>query len=230
MKAQTHSRNTKPKIRPKDRNAFNAQAFFDSVGAARRIVEFHISERIYSQGDRSSDILYIQRGRVKLSVVNRAGKEGVVALLGPGDFFGEGGIVGQYVRISMATAITPATLVVIEKAEMIRVLHTEHKFSDRFISYLLSRNFRSEGDLVNQLFNSSEKRLARALLLLANYRSDDPPKKMIPQLTQEVLAEMIGTTRPRVNYFMKRFTKKGFIGYKGGLHVNSSLLNVVLEK
>src|SRR5580704_2584597 len=184
MKARTRSRNTEPQIKPEGRSAFNTQAFLDSVGTARRIVTFHKSEKIYSQGDRSSHVLYIQGGRVKLSVVNQAGKEGVVALLGPGDFFGEGGIAGQHVRMSMATAITPATVVVIEEEEMIRLLHTEHKFSDRFISYLLSRNFRSEGDLVDQHFNSSEKRLARALLLLANYRSDDPPKKIIPQLTQ----------------------------------------------
>ena len=167
---------------------------------------------------------------MKLSVVNQAGKEGVVALLGSGDFVGEGPIVGQPLRIRMATAITPVTLLVIEKNDMIRLLHTDHTFSDRFISYLISRNFRSEGDLIDQLFNSTEKRLARALLLLANFGSKGPPTEKIPHVTQEVLGEMIGTTRSRVNYFMNQFIKKGFIGYKGGLHVNSSLLNIVLEK
>ena len=189
-----------------------------------------MSQRIYSQGDPATTVLYIQKGSVKLSVVNSFGKEAVAAILGPGDFFGEGGMAGQLVRMRTATAITSTALLVIEKKEMIRVLHNEHELSDRFISYLLSRNIRTEEDLIDQLFNSSEKRLARALLLLTRYGTQDPPDKMLPKVSQEVLAEMIGTTRSRVNLFMKRFTKKGFIGYDGGLHVNPSLLTVVLEK
>lgn len=193
-------------------------------------MEYRTSKKIYSQGDPASTVLYIKQGRVRLSVVNRFGKEAVIALLGPGDFFGEGGIIGQPVRTRMATAMSASTLLVIEKSEMIRVLHTDHECSDRFISYMLSRNLRSEGDLVDQLFHSSEKRLARALLLLANYGGKGPPTKFIPRVAQDALAKMVGITRSRVNYFMKQFTKKGFIGYKGGLHVNSSLLKFVLEK
>jgi CRP/FNR family cyclic AMP-dependent transcriptional regulator len=230
MKEAAKSRSTKSKINLKEKSAFSAQAFLDSAGITRRIVECQESQRIYSQGDPASTVLYIRKGSVRLSVVNPAGKEAVAAVLGPGDFFGEGGMAGQSVRVRTATAITSTTLLVIEKNEMIRVLHDEHEFSDRFISFMLSRNIRTEDDLVDQLFNSSEKRLARALLLLARYGSQDPPEKMLPKVSQEVLAEMIGTTRSRVNFFMRQFTKKGFIGYDGGLHVNPSLLTVVLEK
>jgi len=230
MKAPTLPGKTKRQNKPKDRNDFSARAFLNSTGMGRRIVEYLPSERIYFQGDPASSVQYIKQGRVKLSVVNKFGKEAVVALLGPSDFFGEGGIVGQPVRARMATAITPVTLLAIENNEMIRLLRVDHKFTDRFISYMLSRNFRCEEDLVDQLFNSSEKRLARALLLMANYGSKEPPQRLIPRITQEELADMIGTTRSRVNYFLREFTRKGFIGYEGGLHVNSSLLNVVLEK
>jgi len=174
--------------------------------------------------------MYVQKGDVKLSVVNEVGKEAVVALLGPGDFFGEGGMAGQLVRMGTATATTPTTLLVIEKNEMIRVLHAEHAFSDRFVSYMLSRNIRIEEDLIDQLFNSSEKRLARTLLLLARYGKQDEPHKMITNISQETLAEIIGTTRSRVNFFMNKFKKLGFISYNGGLHVNSSLLSVVLHE
>jgi len=174
--------------------------------------------------------MYVQKGSVKLSVVNEVGKEAVVAILGPGDFLGEGGLAGQSVRMGAATAITPTTLLVIEKNEMIRVLHAEHAFSDRFVSYMLSRNIRIEEDLIDQLFNSSEKRLARTLLLLARYGTQDEPRKMITKISQETLAEMIGTTRPRVNFFMNKFKKLGFISYNGGLHVDSSLLSVVLHE
>jgi CRP/FNR family transcriptional regulator, cyclic AMP receptor protein len=230
MKVIAHSRKMKAQITPKEKHAFNAQAFLNSSGISRRMVEYQKSRRIYSQGDPATTVLYIQRGGVKLSVVNSVGKDAVAAVLGPGDFFGEGGMAGQSVRMRTATAITPTTLLIIEKCEMIRILHNQHDFSDRFISFLLSRNNRTEEDLIDQLFNSSEKRLARALLLLARYGSQDPPDKMLPKISQEVLAEMIGTTRSRVNIFMKQFTKKGFIGYDGGLHVNPSLLTVVLEK
>ena len=169
------------KRRSKKNPAFNAQAFLDSAGVARRIVEFRRSEKIYSQGDPTKNVLYIQKGGIKLSVVNEVGKEAVVAMLGPGDFLGEGGLAGQPVRMGTATAIAPTTLLVIEKQEMIRVLHAEHAFSDRFVAYMLARNIRIEEDLVDQLFNSSEKRLARTLLLLARYGQQDRPQKMVPK-------------------------------------------------
>jgi CRP/FNR family cyclic AMP-dependent transcriptional regulator len=230
MKVIAHSRNSKAKITRKKKSAFNAQAFLDSAGVSRRIVEYQRSQAIFAQGDPATTVMYIQRGSVKLSLVNPAGKEAVEAVLRPGDFFGEGGLAGQSVRMRTATAITPATLLIIEKNEMIRVLHSEHEFADRFISFMLSRSIRTEADLIDQLFNSSEKRLARALLLLARNGSQDQPRKMLPKVSQEVLAEMIGTTRSRVNFFMKKFTKKGFIRYDEGLHVNPSLLNIVLQK
>ena len=230
MKVAANSRINKPKIKHQEENAFNAQAFLDSVGITRRIAKYRRSQRIYSQGDPATDVLYIQQGGVKLSVVNPFGKEAVVAILGPGDFLGEGGIAFQSVRISTATAITPATLIFIEKNEMLRVLHTEHEFSDRFISYMLSRNIRTEEALIDQLFNSSEKRLARALLLLTRYGSKDEPLKWLPKVSQEMLAEMIGTTRTRVSFFMTKFKKLGFIGYEGGLHINPSLLSVILHE
>jgi CRP-like cAMP-binding protein len=173
--------------------------------------------------------MYIQKGGVRLSVVNEVGKEAVVAMLEPGDFFGEGGMAGQPARMGTATAVTPTTLLVIEKDEMIRVLHAEHAFSDRFVSYMLSRNIRIEEDLVDQLFNSSEKRLARTFLLLARYGKE--PRTMLPKVSQETLAEMIGTTRSRVNFFMNKFRKMGFIEYgSGGLQVHPSLLSVVLHE
>jgi CRP-like cAMP-binding protein len=218
------------KIRSKKSPAFNVQAFLDSAGVAKRIVEYRRSEKIYSQGESAMNVLYIQKGGIKLSVVNEVGKEAVVAMLGPGDFFGEGGMAGQLVRMGTATAITPATLLVIEKQEMIRVLHSEHAFSDRFVAYMLSRNIRIEQDLVDQLFNSSEKRLARTLLLLARYGQQDQPQKMVAKISQETLAEMIGTTRSRVNFFMNKFRKLGFIKYNGGLHIDASLLSVVLHE
>jgi CRP/FNR family cyclic AMP-dependent transcriptional regulator len=207
----------------------SVHAFLASAGVARRILECPRSMKIYSQGDSAGDVFYIQKGGIKLSVVNELGKEAVVAVLGPGDFFGEGSLAGQSVRMGTATAITPASLLVIEKKEMIRVLHSEHAFSDRFMAYMLSRNIRIEEDLIDQLFNSSEKRLARTLLLLARYGKQDQPQKMVPKVSQEMLAEMIGTTRSRVNFFMNKFRKLGFIHYNGGLHINSSLLSVVLH-
>jgi CRP/FNR family transcriptional regulator, cyclic AMP receptor protein len=226
MKAITSS----SKVRSKKTPAFNVQAFLDSAGVARKVVEYRRSEKIYSQGESATNVLYIQKGGIKLSVVNEVGKEAVVAMLGPGDFFGEGGMAGQLVRMGTATAITPATLLVIEKQEMIRVLHSEHAFSDRFVAYMLSRNIRIEQDLVDQLFNSSEKRLARTLLLLARYGQQDQPQKMVAKISQETLAEMIGTTRSRVNFFMNKFRKLGFIKYNGGLNIDASLLSVVLHE
>lgn len=208
---------------------FNAQAFLDSAGVSRTIVEFEKKETIFSQGDLCKTVMYVQKGLVKLSVVSKSGKEAVVAMLKPGDFVGEGGLVGQPVRIATATATEPSILLVIGLDEMTRVLHTEHALSDHFIAYMLGRNIRIEEDLIDQLFNSSEKRLARTLLLLARYGKKDKPQWVLPKISQETLAEMIGTTRSRVNFFMKKFEKLGFIGYEGGLQVNDSLLSVVLH-
>jgi CRP-like cAMP-binding protein len=173
--------------------------------------------------------MYLKDGSVKLTVVNGAGKEAVVAILGPGDFFGEGSLAGQTVRMGTATAITPSTVHVIEKSEMLKVLHEQHALSDQFIAFMLARNIRIEEDLIDQLFNSSEKRLARTLLLLARYGKEDQAHGMMPPVSQETLAEMIGTTRPRVNFFMNKFKKLGFIKYNGGLQINTSLLSVVLH-
>src|ERR1700689_188647 len=211
------------------KTTFNAQDFLDSAGVARKVHEFGNKETVFSQGDPAKDVLYIQKGGVRLSVVNESGKEAVVAVLGPGDFFGEGCLAGQPIRFGTATAIAPTTALVIEKKEMIRVLHHEHEFSDRFITYMLSRNIRIEEDLVDQLFNSSEKRLARTLLLLARYGTEDKPQRVLPKVPQETLAEMVGTTRSRVNFFMNKFRKLGFIKYNGGLQINTSLLSVVLH-
>ncbi len=208
---------------------FDAQVFLDSAGLSRKIVEFRRKETVFAQGDAAKHVLYIQKGGVKLSVVNGAGKEAVVAVLGPGDFFGEGCLAGQPLRIGSASAITPTTVLLIQKKEMMRVLHSEHEFSDRFIAYVLARNIRVEADLVDQLFNSTEKRLARALLLLARYGKEDQPQKVLTKVSQETLAETIGTTRSRVNLFMNKFKKLGFIKYNGGLQINSSLLSVVLH-
>jgi CRP/FNR family cyclic AMP-dependent transcriptional regulator len=230
MPATANSSTSKPNRKSTQKPAFNAQSFLDSAGIARKIVEYRKSQKIYSQGDPAKNILYIQNGGIKLSVVNEVGKEAIVAILAPGDFFGEGCLAAQSVRMGTATAITPTTLLVIEKNEMIRVLHAEHAFSDRFVSYMLSRNIRIEEDLVDQLFNSSEKRLARTLLLLARYGKENQPEKVIAKISQETLAEMIGTTRSRVNFFMNKFRKLGFIKYNGGLHVDSSLLSVVLHE
>jgi CRP-like cAMP-binding protein len=213
----------------KARNAFNAQVFLESAGVRRRVVQYRKSERVYAQADAAESVMYIQDGGIKITVVNEAGKEAVVAMLGPGDFFGEGCLAGQRIRMGTATAIMPTAVLVIEKNEMTRVLHAEHEFSDRFMAYVLSRNIRIEADLIDQLFNSSEKRLARTLLLLARYGKEPRPERTLPKVSQEVLAEMIGTTRSRVNFFMNRFKKMGFIRYNGGLQVHSSLLSVVLH-
>ncbi len=229
MQAIRTSAKNNSKTKSTQEPAFNAQDFLDSAGVARSVTKFKIRETVFSQGDPAKSVLYIQRGGVSLSVVSETGREAVVAVLGPGDFFGEGCLAGQAVRMGSATAITATTVLVIEKREMIRVLHTEHAFSDRFISHVLSRNIRVEEDLVDQLFNSSEKRLARTLLLLARYGNEDQPQKSIPKISQEMLAEMVGTTRSRVNFFMNKFRKLGFIKYNGGLHIDTSLLSVVLH-
>jgi CRP/FNR family cyclic AMP-dependent transcriptional regulator len=208
--------------------AFDVQFFLDSTDLGRRVAKFQEKETVFAQGDPAKNVMYIQEGGVKLTVVNGTGKEAVIAILGQGDFFGEGCLAGQSIRMAAATTIAPTTVLVIEKNEVIRVLHEEHEFSDRFIAYTLARKTRVEEDLVDQLFNSSEKRLARTLLLLARYGAQDQPQKVIPNVSQETLAEMIGTTRSRVNYFMNKFRKLGFIQYDGEIHVNKSLLGVVL--
>ena len=231
MQAIASSSSIKSKRKSTQKRAFNAQAFLDSAGVARKVVEYRRSEKVYSQGDPATSVMYIQAGGVKLTVVNEVGKEAVVAILGPGDFFGEGGLAGQSVRMGTATAVVPTRLLVIEKNEMIHVLHAEHAFSDRFVSYMLARNIRVEEDLVDQLFNSSEKRLARTLLLLARYGKEDQPEGLIPKVSQETLADMIGTTRARVNFFMNKFRKLGFIQYNNdGCQVHKSLLSVVLHE
>jgi CRP/FNR family cyclic AMP-dependent transcriptional regulator len=209
--------------------AFDLKLFLDSAGLGRKVKQFRGKEKVFAQGDSAKNVIYIKEGGVKLTVINEPGKEAVVAILGPGDFFGEGCLAGQSVCMVTATAIAPTTVLVIEKDEMIRVLHGEHEFSDRFIAYMLARNIRVEEDLIDQLFNSSEKRLARTLLLLARYGRQDQAQKMLPKISQETLAEMIGTTRSRVNFFMNKFKKLGFIKYDGGLHIAASLLSVVLH-
>src|SRR6202050_5769228 len=211
------------------KSTFDARAFFDSASVSSKIAEVRPSETLCRQGDPPKHIFYIQKGGVKLSVLNNVGKEAVVGVLGPGEFFGEGCLTGLPFRMATATAITPSTLRGIEKEEMFRALHAEHTFSDRFISYILARSIRLEEDLVDQLFNSSEKRLARTLLLLARYGEDDQPQKLITKISQEMLAEMVGTTRSRVNFFMNKFKKLGFIHTADGLHINPSLLTVVLH-
>lgn len=229
MEAIVNHRNKKSKNIPRETEGFDAQAFLDSAGVARKVKKLKRAEVVYSQGDAAKSVMYIQEGGVRLSVVSEGGKEAVVAMLGPGDFFGEGCLAGQSVRMGTATAITPSTVLVIEKSEMFKVLHEQHALSDRFIAFMLARNIRIEEDLVDQLFNSSEKRLARTLLLLGRYGKEDKPHRVLPKVSQETLAEMIGTTRSRVNFFMNKFRKLGFIRYNGGLQINTSLLSVVLH-
>jgi CRP/FNR family transcriptional regulator, cyclic AMP receptor protein len=208
---------------------FDAKAFLDSPGVARKVVDYRAGATIYSQGDRSDTVLYIQQGSVKLSVLSQTGKEAVVGVLGAGDFLGEGALAGQPVRLATATAVAASSLRIIPKRQMIRLLHQQHALSDRFIAHMLARNTRLEDDLVDQLFNASEKRLARALLLLARYGKADGPRRVLPKISQGVLAEMVGTTRSRVNFFMNKFRKLGFIDYNGGLKVHHALLSVVLH-
>src|SRR5271155_4527334 len=208
---------------------FDLRAFLDTAGATRRVQKFRQAEKIYRQGEPARSVNYIQEGGVRLSIINEGGKEAVVAVLGPGDFFGEGCLAGQPVCMGTATAIGPTSILSIGKTEMMRVLRTEHALSDLFIAHMLTRNIRIEEDLVDQLFNSSEKRLARALLLLARYGKDDEPHGVLPKISQEMLAETIGSTRSRVNFFMNKFRKLGFIEYKGQIRINKSLLSVVLH-
>jgi CRP/FNR family cyclic AMP-dependent transcriptional regulator len=208
--------------------AFDLQSFLDSAGVARTIRTFARSTVIFSQGDAASDVFYIQEGSVKLSVLSRTGKEAVVAVLGQGDFFGEGCLAAQPRRIATASAMSASTVLVVEKPQMLEMLHTQPALAERFLAHMLARNIRVEEDLVDQLFNSSEKRLARVLLLLARYGKPDQPLR-IPKMSQETLAEIVGTTRSRVNFFMNKFRDLGFIEYNGEIKVNSSLLTVVLH-
>jgi CRP-like cAMP-binding protein len=209
--------------------AFEAERYLNTAGIAKKLVNYRKGQTIFSQGDPSDSVLYLQRGSVKLTITSPSGKEAVIALLYAGDFFGEGCIAGQPLRVATAVSLEPTTALMIRKKEMIRVLHEEHEFSDRFVSHMLKRNLRVEEDLVDQLFNSSEKRLARILLLVARYGKAGEPEKIVAKISQETLAEMIGTTRSRVSVFMNKFRKLGYIKYNGGLHINSSLLSIVLR-
>src|SRR5580704_19665973 len=208
---------------------FNPQEFLATIGEGRKVVSFPKKETIFAQGDAADSVFYIQDGKVRLTVVSKVGKEATLGILSQGDFFGEGGLAGQHLRMGSASAMTECELLRIEKKAMMLALHREHKFSDLFVAYLLARNIRYEEDLVDQLFNSSEKRLARVLLLLAHFGKDGTPEVAIPKISQETLAEMVGTTRSRINLFMNKFRKLGFVRYNGELEVHSSLLNVVLH-
>lgn len=215
---------------PPSTRAFDVKTFLTSIGRGRKIIHVRKKQRVYAQGAPCDALFYIQRGKVKLTVVSKAGKEATIAILNPGDFFGEGGLAGQLRRIGSADAMEDCELMRIDRAAMLLALHRENKLSDMFVAYLLSRNVRYEADLVDQLFNSSEKRLARILLLLANFGKEGTPQRAIPKISQETLAEMVGTTRSRVSFFMNRFRKLGFIKYNGELEIHSSLLNVVLHE
>ena len=208
---------------------FNTHAFFEAMGPGRTVSTYQPQQVIFSQGDRADSVFYIQSGKVKVSVTSAGGKEAVVAVLGDGDFFGEGSLISQSVRLATATALSDCMLDRIDKSKMLRVLHDEPHFSDRFTAHLLTRNSRVEADLVDQLLNSSEKRLARTLLLLANFGKEGRPEPITTKISQETLAEIVGTTRPRISFFMNKFRKLGFIDYNGTLKVHSSLLSVLLR-
>jgi CRP/FNR family cyclic AMP-dependent transcriptional regulator len=219
----------RPKVAVKKRSEFDAKTFLSTIDGGRNIAAFSKKQTIFVQGDSSDAVFYIQKGKVRLAVVSKSGKEAIIGILNEGDFFGEGCLTGQLLRLCSAIAMTDCSVMRIEKKSMVEVLHREQTFSDLFVAYLLTRNIRYEEDLVDQLFNSSEKRLARILLLLAHFGKDGKPEVAIPKISQETLAEMIGTTRSRVSFFMNRFRKLGFIRYNGELEVHSSLLNVVLH-
>ena len=218
-----------PVAAAKKRRRFNPQTFLSTIDGGRKKLTLPKKEMVFSQGDSADSVFYIQKGKVKLSVVAKGGKEATIGILNEGDFFGEGCLTGQAFRMCSAAAMIDSTVMRIDKKSMIDVIHREHAFSDMFVAYLLARNIRYEEDLVDQLFNSSEKRLARVLLLLARFGKEGKPEVAIPKISQETLAEMVGTTRGRVNFFMNRFRKLGFVRYNGGLEVHSSLLNVVLH-
>jgi len=211
-------------------DAFDPKAFLAGVGAGKQILEFHKNQNVFEQGDVADTVFYIQKGRVKLTVLSEQGKEAVVAILEPGQFFGEGCMNGHKLRISTTTALEDCVITSITKAAMMGVIHDEPKFSELFMTYLLTRNSRIEEDLIDQLFNSSERRLARLLLLLANFGKEGSPQPISPHISQETLAEMVGTTRSRVSHFMNKFRKLGLISYNGHIEVHSSLLSAVLHE
>jgi CRP-like cAMP-binding protein len=213
----------------KKTRAFDAQAFLESNGVGKRVMTYARRDTIFAQGDRADTVMYIQSGAIQLSVLSGSGKEAIVATLGRGDFLGEGALAGHPCRLETARATTETTVLVVPKRQMIRLLHSQHRLSDRFIAHMLVRNARLEADLVDQLFNSSEKRLARTLLLLARFGQGKKPLRVVPKISQETLAEMVGTTRSRVNFFMNKFKTLGFIEYNGGLKINASLLTVVVH-
>ena len=214
----------------KKEHNFDPKEFLATIGEGRRVVDFSKNQTIFTQGEAADAIFYIREGKIRLSVVSKGGKEATLGILSEGDFFGEGSLAGQTLRMGSATAMTECELLQIDRKAMMLALHREHAFSDLFVAYLLARNIRYEEDLVDQLFNSSEKRLARMLLLLAHFGKEGMPEVVIPKISQETLAEMIGTTRSRVSFFMNRFRKLGFVDYgESGLQVHSSLLNVVLH-
>jgi len=220
-----------PLVAVKKISKFDPKTFLSTLNGGRKIEAFSNKQTIFAQGDSSDAVFYIKEGKVKLTVVSKVGKEATIGILNEGAFFGEGCLTGQRLRLCSAAAMTDCSVMKIDKKSMIEVLHREHEFSDMFVAYLLARNIRYEEDLVDQLFNSSEKRLARILLLLAHFGKDGKHETVIPKMNQETLAEMIGTTRSRVSFFMNRFRKLGFIDYDGGsgLQVHSSLLNIVLH-
>ncbi len=214
----------------KTRRPLDARAFLESAGLVKRIVAYRRKQVVFSQGDPCDHVMYVQSGAIQLSVLSNTGKQAIVAVLGPGEFLGEGALAGHPIRLETATASVASSVLVIPKRQMIRLLHSQHAFSDRFIAHMLLRNARLEADLVDHLFNSSEKRLARTLLLLARYGKENQPQRLLPKISQETLAEMVGTTRSRVNFFMNKFKKLGFIEYEGGLKINPSLLTVVVHE
>jgi CRP/FNR family transcriptional regulator, cyclic AMP receptor protein len=226
---QTERNAISPSVAAKKRRDFDPHAFLATIGEGRKFVLFPKKQTIFAQGDTADAVFYIQTGKVKLTVVSKTGKEATIGIFGDGDFFGEGSLAGQALRTGSATAMTDCAVLRIDKKAMMEALHREHECSDMFVAYLLARNIRYEEDLVDQLFNSGEKRLARILLLLAHFGKEGTPETVVPKISQEILAEMIGTTRSRVSFFMNRFRKLGFIHYNGGLQVHSSLLNVVLH-
>lgn len=230
MARATTPRKTSKKAKTSAGPRFKAQAFLESADVTKKVVTYPRSATLFRQGDASDSVMYVRQGAVRLSVVSHSGKEAIIAMLGPGDFLGEGALAGQPVRMGTATAVSESTVLIIPKPQMMRLLHREPEFSDKFIQYMLSRNLRIEEDLIDQLFNSSEKRLARTLLLLARYGREDRRHRVLPKVSQELLAEMVGTTRSRVNFFMNKFRKLGFIEYNGGIKVNPSLLSIVLHE
>src|ERR1700747_1762551 len=218
-----------PTAATKKSRVFDLDRFLATIGQGRKTLAVGRKKRIFTQGDAADAVFYIQKGKVRLTVVSKTGREATIGILNEGSFFGEGSLAGQILRMGSAAAMTDCELLRIDKRAMMTALHREHAFSDMFVAYLLARNIRYEEDLVDQLFNSSEKRLARVLLLLARFGKEGVPETVVPKISQETLAEMVGTTRSRGRFFMNRFRKLGFIHYNGGLQVHSSLLNVVLH-